>query len=430
MNAVGDNASGEESPSTFYRLFPRLSLYHYQCSKESTSTEIAAVFEKATRRQQLADSKTTRCVVFMDEAGLPEEKRESLKVLHYLLEGGGDVGFVAVSNHVVDAAKSNRTCMCFRSEPDEEEMLAITQGVLVGYQKEGGSLAVRHIDLGDGHLIESIDFCQKLCHAYSGVLHDITDYPWLDTFFGLRDYIYFLKALRSRSSFAGVKMLVTIQDIIFSLERNFNGIPSKAWKRVAFEILRPIVKLADDVLTTYIEGTCRCPTIVLSEALSQGNQANALQMVESRARFKLIIDCSDDDSIMRLLNSAGLLDLSKKTLFKLSQLPEEKEREKLRLISGVKFAAMQGHTVLLSQTESVDESFYDLQNQNFREIETAVGVSLYANIAVGGVSHRSPVDASFNCIVHVRESQLADTPAPFLNRFEKYRLDVRRPAFV
>ena len=91
---------------------------------------------------------------------------------------------------------------------------------------------------------------------------------------------------------------------------------------------------------------------------------------------------------------------------------------------------MQGHTVLLSQTESVDESFYDLQNQNFREIETAVGVSLYANIAVGGVSHRSPVDASFNCIVHVRESQLADTPAPFLNRFEKYRLDVRRPAFV
>mmetsp|Transcript_3342 Transcript_3342/g.10338 ORF Transcript_3342/g.10338 Transcript_3342/m.10338 type:complete len:89 (-) Transcript_3342:710-976(-) len=44
------------------------------------------------------------------EAGLPEEGRESLKVLHYYLEEHTSrserVGFVAISNHMLDAAKS------------------------------------------------------------------------------------------------------------------------------------------------------------------------------------------------------------------------------------------------------------------------------------------------------------------------------------
>jgi hypothetical protein len=44
----------------------------------------------------------------MDEAGLPEKEKESLKVLHFLLEGHmsttAEVGFVGISNHVLDAA--------------------------------------------------------------------------------------------------------------------------------------------------------------------------------------------------------------------------------------------------------------------------------------------------------------------------------------
>jgi hypothetical protein len=57
VNMTVDNAHGEDSPSTFYRRYARLSTYHYQCSKESTSKEIAAVFQKATQRQEKLDSK-------------------------------------------------------------------------------------------------------------------------------------------------------------------------------------------------------------------------------------------------------------------------------------------------------------------------------------------------------------------------------------
>ena len=122
VNAVADNALGEESLSPFFRLLPRLSVYSYQCSKLSTSTEAQAVFEKAIRRQKGVDRTANICVVLFDEAGLPEEQRESLKVLHYLLEspmtGKGDVSFLSISNHVLDSGKA-----------DEEESSQVLMGL-------------------------------------------------------------------------------------------------------------------------------------------------------------------------------------------------------------------------------------------------------------------------------------------------------------
>ena len=60
----------------------------YQCSRRSTSLEIKKVFDRAIKRQErLEDVGAKYCnVVFMDEAGLPEKKHESLKVLHYYLD--------------------------------------------------------------------------------------------------------------------------------------------------------------------------------------------------------------------------------------------------------------------------------------------------------------------------------------------------------
>ena len=48
-----------------------------------------------------------RSTVFLDEAGLPDERRESLKILHYFLDNP-EVATVIISNRQLDAAKSNR----------------------------------------------------------------------------------------------------------------------------------------------------------------------------------------------------------------------------------------------------------------------------------------------------------------------------------
>ena len=92
-------------------------------------------------------------------------------------------------------------------------------------------------------------------------------------------------------------------------------------------------------------------------------------------------------------------------------------------ISQIRHSVAAGHTILMSQTDEIHESFYDLFNQRFRSIEDPKhGTRFYANIAIGAHSKPCRVDPKFQCVVVVRESDIDKTPAPFLNRFEKYRL--------
>ena len=93
-------------------------------------------------------------------------------------------------------------------------------------------------------------------------------------------------------------------------------------------------------------------------------------------------------------------------------------------ISQIRHSVAAGHTILMSQTDEIHESFYDLFNQRFRTIDDPVLRTrrFYANIAIGAHSKPCRVDPKFQCVVVVRESDIDKTPAPFLNRFEKYRL--------
>ena len=80
VTVVSQNAKGDQAkPQSFYRTQCRLNSFHYQCSRRSTDTEIATVFQRAIEKQDTKRGDTA-CFVFMDEAGLPEEQRESLKV--------------------------------------------------------------------------------------------------------------------------------------------------------------------------------------------------------------------------------------------------------------------------------------------------------------------------------------------------------------
>eukprot|EP01035_Chromulina_nebulosa_P018636 gene18636-24375_t len=134
LDIITSNARGLYSKTNFYKSISKMISFHYQCSRRSTSKQIEDVFERAIKRQFKAneEAEPTCCFVFMDEAGLPEEAKESLKVLHYYLENYlkvlAEVGFVAISNHVLDAAKTNRCILLTRNPPDSAELLQITEG--------------------------------------------------------------------------------------------------------------------------------------------------------------------------------------------------------------------------------------------------------------------------------------------------------------
>ena len=79
--------------------------------------------------------------------------------------------------------------------------------------------------------------------------------------------------------------------------------------------------------------------------------------------------------------------------------------------------------MILSQTEEIHESFYDLFNLRFRWIDDPNGSTrYYANVAVGAHLKPCQVHQDFQCIVLLKESEISSTPLPFLNRFEKYHI--------
>ena len=90
-------------------------------------------------------------------------------------------------------------------------------------------------------------------------------------------------------------------------------------------------------------------------------------------------------------------------------------------IAGIRHSAIQGHIIIMLQTDDIHESFYDLFNRRFQRIDDPnSGTRLYANIAIGAHLKPCRVHPKFQCIVAIKNSELDQAPAPFLNRFEKY----------
>ena len=204
------NLRGPESKKEEFRnvsLFPSLDPHFYQCSRRTTSNEIQNVFSRAINRQRshAKFSLPIYCVVFMDEAGLPEESHESLKVLHYHLDKQ-EVSFVAITNHVLDAAKTNRAVSLFRPEVsgDTEDLKVLAKGCLCSTPEQPPP-----------QLQKDLKTIVGFCPAYSRLMRN----KRYRKFFGLRDFIHFVNYLRRRRT-----QTLTPQLVMEALERNFNGV--------------------------------------------------------------------------------------------------------------------------------------------------------------------------------------------------------------
>ncbi len=203
FNIVVANLKGRESKVKDFRqtdFFRSLDPHFYQCSRRTTSTDVERIFERAINRQRILVNVQVpvNCVVFMDEAGLPEDSGESLKILHHYLDRQ-EVSFVAISNHVLDAAKSNRAVTVFRPEAANSELKTLATECMVS---PGEKVPERLI--------------QQFCSAYSKVLKDSS----FKGMFGLRDFVHFITYLRRH------RRVDDPQAIFEALERNFNGTDS------------------------------------------------------------------------------------------------------------------------------------------------------------------------------------------------------------
>ena len=173
---------------------------------------------------------------------------------------------------------------------------------------------------------------------------------------------------------------------------------------------------------------------ILEESLHDRPQ---VMSVYNEVRYKLIIDPSEDDSIVRLLFDFGVLERENTQLHMCSNFPGDGQLQKVQFlltllyhntifslqintIAAIRHSAVQGHTILLSQTDDIHESFYDLFNLRFHHIEHEGGTRSFTYIAIGPITKPIRVHETFQCVVVIKDSEVKNTPAPFLNRFEKY----------
>ena len=225
------NMKGPESKVGVFRntdIFKSLDPQVYQCSRRTTSNEIRIVFSRAINRQR-SHAKVplpVYCVVFMDEAGLPEERHESLKALHYYLDSQ-EVSFVAISNHVLDAAKTNRSVSLFRPEASSEDLVTLAKGCLCS-----------NPDYPPPTIQKDIDIVSRFCAPYEEVMSQLN----YKKFFGLRDFIHFISYLRQKR-----REMLSPQLVMEALERNFNGVEKRQFLWISQLFLQCVSSLCQSV---------------------------------------------------------------------------------------------------------------------------------------------------------------------------------------
>ena len=201
------NLQGEVSPKKVFRhkIMKSLDPHIYQCSKHSTTEDIKTLFKKAKSRQEQIDNSGHGAVsvVLMDEAGLPEENLQVLNVLHYHLDNP-EVSFVALTNIILDARKSNQAVCLFQvnTSNDDLQQLAST---LMGYK-----------DVKD--VPENIKE-QLLC--ITGVYSKEMASHNFSSIFGLRDLMHFFSYMRK--NMLSDYNYISAELLLKSLQRNFLG---------------------------------------------------------------------------------------------------------------------------------------------------------------------------------------------------------------
>ena len=451
---VRENLRGKHSPKVFCSQFAAIDSFFYQCSEQSSAPEIAAVFDRAIERQQryqeqhaeriearmtsnradqslaerrkerLLHSSVTRCVVFLDEAGLPREDRMELKVLHPYLDEC-KVAFVALSNHLFDAANTNRMVTLRRSQADPDDLQVLALGC-VGLRS------------GTLDLTPEVRYIQGICDGYLKVTTD----ERFKKRFHHRDLIYTLRHLRRcdvMQSQSGMQPdeIVLLQ----ALEENFNGVEEGEFRDLVnlfFQSvhdrlgatrrfpeslensqcsLRSTPQILRDYSENLVEGSKR---IASSEGL-----ADLQTRLSLSPRFRMIIDETDDGSTaVDLLFQLGLLDRKSSHVFHMSDLPgDSKEIHSAEILARLRRHLERPDSIVLVNTERIHGSLYELLNQTFSIISNAKGEpQIFTKIAVGATTYACRVHPQFQCVIILKKKDLEKAPTPFLSRFSKFLL--------
>ena len=391
---IATNKKRNEKNPEFYRNIPILDPVSYQCSSQSTGTEIFKRYREALHKQSIHDEEAkargtkirVQCVLFLDEAGLSDDN--ALKILHYYMDHA-HLPIILVSNAVIDAAKMNRGVQVFQCTSDSDIKRLASEILQVAF---GNPLIA------------------KLCEAYQFTTKE-------HSIFHLRDFIFFLKNLRTNSSFVSGKFTLNAKTFLKALEHNFNGISKEKFRK----LVESWLGIVNGALrkTLQVNETDYTPTIQLIR-----------ENCDLAGRYLMLIDPSEDNTAVSLFYKwlcspvNGCLYFNGRECVEVSigDFELDKSDEEIILaVRSVMMAMQEGKTVVFINSHLINGCFYELFNRYFKERARVDAENDYfVSVAVGSYSNECKVHKDFRVVMYVRESQLPKMQHPFLNRFAKF----------
>ena len=400
IQIVISNLKGKRSQQSYCRTLPELIAVSYQGSQNCTSESIINVFQRAKKYFKEKNATELLPVVVFDEIGLAElSPHNPLKVLHSELEVDAcQHAFVGLSNWRLDASKMNRALYVACADPDIND-LQHTATTIMSSMLNSKDQVIR--------LQDSI--LKGLATAYFDLYEEINTNQQYNNYFGLRDFYSLIKGVVRDLTEA--KEQDQYESIRRQLKINFDGIFDGAefmWKRFCHHTTRqhletqyssPIFKqLLDRSLTSR---TGRYLMLI-------GENERVIDYVE-----RYIIAKQQRSPIRTLIGSSLPGDLVSGTTYT--------EQYNYRLLMDIILHAETNVTLVMRQMGHLYESLYDLFNQSF----AISAQKKYCRIALGAFYHpRCLVHDDFYCVVFIRQQDLTKCDPPFLNRFEKHRIDI------
>ena len=402
------NLTGPTTSSSIpFQHIAKAHKFPYQCSSESTSLELSIQFQRALKQQQQQDSYERErgkhiCVVSIDEAGLPPERRQALKALHDWLENA-KVACVMMSNVVLDAAKTSRSLQVMQTQVNAEDLRALCRGLLTDADYQGERLTETRLE--------------GLCEAFQTLRQVVVNDNW----FHQRDFVFFCRMLRKIiiASEQSIPGLFNASWLLMSLRRNFQTLNPNHFSTLAWHFLKHthLEAPGGDILHAQVMETLRES---LLDRVDDDTEAAA------HCRYIAIIDPTDSEVTIELLFEMKFLERSDTKIIAISEFPEDGTATQISAVLGrIKYAIETGMTLLLSNSSSVESALYDVINRHHEySVNSSGRREAWANISLGSFSRYVKVHPDFRLILHIPIAKLPSTPLPLLNRLEKYFLSI------
>ena len=428
----------DRSNSTILSTFKEAHLITFQCSPMSTAEMILKTFRYCAKYQleRKDDLDRYASVIVLDEIGLAEASPSMpLKTLHPLLEDGVHfdeeeekkfkitlkhikrtndkkkvnhtnskqdwhrIGFIGISNWVLDPAKMNRGIVVNRSSPSSEEL----QDTVIGICKNDPRVFKF---LSNKKLINSLSTAYlNLCEIAKEKNRE---------FFGLRDFYCLIKMI-----YWAIKDDVNNLDQPFlerAVRRNFGGLQD----------IDPVKLFLDQF----------CKDKIQLDSHNNNKPLNVIDLIkeallkkttEDENRYLLLL--SQNENALDLINNYILKEFDKdnnkiKIIFGSSFPNDQKYSQICRKIHQIKLSMETGKTVILMNLENLYESLYDALNQFYYKFGDN---EKFVDLGLGTQRVKCLVHNDFRLIVVADKTSVYNPkkyPIPLVNRLEKHLLSI------